>query len=121
MIISCRKKDPHDSRLQGEWSSTQTDSISGIQSEANLFFLFDGNLSYDKSFVSWSGEWSTDNGTLILSFENGSINGTYNYEINKKGGVNSVSYAFSELELSPIELDDSLSNNPIHGTYMKLN
>ena len=88
-------------------------------------FVGNGQISFNRNFTSWLGEWSTNNGELNISFENGSINGTYLYKVQKKGGGNAVNgvsqSAITDLELTPIAISDSLESNNLMGLFSSIN
>ena len=92
---------------------------------SNLLFVGNGQVSFDQNYTSWLGEWSTNNGELTLSFENGSIYGNYEYSVKKKGGGNAVNgvsqSAITDLELTPISISDSLEANNLKGLFSSLN
>ena len=97
------------------WTKTEIDNSGTNQTVSNLLFVGNGQVSFDQNYTSWLGEWSTNNGELNISFENGSINGTYSYNVQKKGGGNAVNgvsqSAITDLELTPISISDSLESN----------
>ena len=115
-LISCRRY-PQDSRLQGEWTTVQIDQGSGTEITASIFFVFDGDISYSRGNISWLGTWNTDRGVLTVSFEDSTINGSYDYKIKNQSQNTTASKPFDELELTPIEIDDSLFVNQFSGTF----
>ena len=125
ILFSCRNKDPYDRNLTGEWFKNTTDPIGGIQVESTMFFLFDGGLSFEKNFTYWTGNWNTDNGVLNISLENNTIMGSYEYKITRNGGNGSINgvgqSAITDLELIPINIDDSLNDNNLKGIFSSLN
>ena len=115
-FISCRRY-PQDSRLQGEWTTVQIEQGSGTEITASIFFVFDGDISYSRGNISWLGTWNTDRGVLTVSFEDSTINGSYDYKIKNQSQNTTASKPFDELELTPIEIDDSLFVNQFSGTF----
>lgn len=115
-LISCRRY-PQDSRLQGEWTTVQIEQGSGTEITASIFFVFDGEISYSRGNISWLGTWNTDRGVLTVSFEDSTINGSYDYKIKNQSQNTTASKPFDELELTPIEIDDSLFVNQFSGTF----
>jgi|TARA_B110000879_G_scaffold67942_1_gene95172 hypothetical protein len=115
-LISCRRY-PQDSRLQGEWTTVQIEQGSGTEITASIFFVFDGDISYSRGNISWLGTWNTDRGVLTVSFEDSTINGSYDYKIKNQSQNTTASKPFDELELTPIEIDDSLFVNQFSGTF----
>lgn len=115
-LISCRRY-PQDSRLQGEWTTVQIEQGSGTEITASIFFVFDGEISYSRGNISWLGTWNTDRGVLTVSFEDSTINGSYDYKIKNQSQNTTASKPFDELELTPIEIDDSLFVNQLSGTF----
>ena len=115
-LISCRRY-PQDSRLQGEWTTVQIDQGSGTEITASIFFVFDGDISYSRGNISWLGTWNTDRGVLTVSFEDSTINGSYDYKIKNQSQNTTASKPFDELELRPIQIDDSLFVNQFSGTF----
>ena len=79
-IISCRRR-PQDSRLQGEWTTVQIKQGVGVEITATIFFVYDGDISYSSGNLSWIGRWNTERGVPKVSFEDSTINGTYDYKI----------------------------------------
>ena len=79
-LIACRRR-PHDSRLQGEWTTVQIEQVSGAEITASIFFVYDGDISYTRGNLSWFGKWNTDRGVLNVSFEDSTINGIYDYKV----------------------------------------
>ena len=118
-LISCRRY-PNDSRLQGEWTTVQIDQASGAEITASIFFVYDGDISYTRGNLSWLGKWNTDRGVLTVSFEDSTINGTYDYKVKNQNQNTTASKPFDELELIPIEIDDSLFVNQFLGTFNSL-
>ena len=118
-LISCRRY-PNDSRLQGEWTTVQIDQASGAEITASIFFVYDGDISYTRGDLSWLGRWNTDRGVLTVSFEDSTINGTYDYKVKNQNQNTTASKPFDELELTPIEIDDSLFVNQFLGTFNSL-
>ena len=88
-------------------------------------FVGNGQVSFERSYTSWLGEWSTNNGELNISFENETINGTYSYNVQKKGGGNAVNgvsqSAITDLELNPVTISDSLESNNLKGLFSSIN
>ena len=125
ILFTCCNKDPYDRNLTGEWFKNTTDPIGGIQVESTMFFLFDGGLSFEKNFTYWTGNWNTDNGVLNISLENNTIMGSYEYKITRNGGNGSINgvgqSAITDLELIPINIDDSLNDNNLKGIFSSLN
>jgi hypothetical protein len=115
-LISCRRY-PQDSRLQGEWTTVQIEQGSGTEITASIFFVFDGDISYSRGNISWLGTWNTDRGVLTVSFEDSTINGSYDYKIKNQSQNTTASKPFDELELRPIQIDDSLFVNQFSGTF----
>jgi hypothetical protein len=115
-LIACRRR-PHDSRLQGEWITTHIEQGSGAEITASIFFVYDGDISYTIGNLSWFGNWNTDRGVLIVSFEDSTINGTYDYKVKNQNQNTTASKPFDELELTPIEIHDSLMVNQLSGTF----
>ena len=115
-LISCRRY-PQDSRLQGEWTTVHIEQGSGTEITASIFFVFDGEISYSRGNISWLGTWNTDRGVLTVSFEDSTINGSYDYKIKNQSQNTTASKPFDELELTPIEIDDSLFVNQFSGTF----
>ncbi|MEK9619999.1 MAG: hypothetical protein VW078_07890 [Flavobacteriales bacterium] len=115
-LIVCRRK-PHDSRLQGEWTTVQIEQVSGAEITASIFFVFDGDISYTRGNLSWYGKWNTDRGVLTVSFEDSTINGTYDYKVKNQNQNTTAAKPFDELELTPIEIHDSLLVNQFLGTF----
>ena len=115
-LIACKRR-PHDSRLQGEWTTVQIEQGSGTEITASIFFVFDGDISYSRGNISWLGTWNTDRGVLTVSFEDSTINGSYDYKIKNQSQNTTASKPFDELELTPIEIDDSLFVNQFSGTF----
>ena len=118
-LISCRRYH-NDSRLQGEWTTVQIDQASGAEITASIFFVYDGDISYTRGNLSWLGKWNTDRGVLTVSFEDSTINGTYDYKVKNQNQNTTASKPFDELELTPIEIDDSLFVNQFLGTFNSL-
>ena len=118
ITFSC-KRAPQDSRLPGEWVANQIDN-NGNNVVASIFFVFDGNLSYTRGHTTWLGKWSTKNRVLTLSFEDSSINGTYNYKVKGQSQNSGASKPFDELQLETIEIDDSLYKNQLTGSFNSL-
>ena len=104
---------------------TSIDNSGAIQTESTIMFVGNGQVSFERSYISWIGEWNTNNGELNISFENGSINGTYSYNVQKKGGGNAVNgvsqSAITDLELSPVSISDSLESNNLRGLFSSIN
>jgi hypothetical protein len=115
-LIACRRK-PHDSRLQGEWTTVQIEQGSGAEITASIFFVYDGDISYTRGNLSWLGKWNTDRGVLTVSFEDSTINGTYDYKVKNQNQNTTASKPFDELELTPIEIHDSLLENQFSGAF----
>ena len=115
-LIACRRR-PHDSRLQGEWTTTQIEQGSGAEITASIFFVYDGEISYTRGNLSWFGKWNTDRGVLTVSFEDSTINGNYDYKVKNQNQNTTASKPFDELELTPIEIHDSLMVNQFSGTF----
>ena len=115
-LIACRRR-PHDSRLQGEWITTHIEQGSGAEITASIFFVYDGDISYTIGNLSWFGKWNTDRGVLAVSFEDSIINGTYDYKVKNQNQNTTASKPFDELELTPIEIHDSLLVNQLSGTF----
>ena len=115
-LIACRRR-PHDSRLQGEWTTTQIEQGSGAEITASIFFVYDGDISYTRGNLSWFGNWNTDSGVLTVSFEDSTINGTYDYKVKNQNQNTAASKPFDELELNSIEIHDSLLVNQFSGTF----
>tara|TARA_B110000305_G_scaffold224651_1_gene270417 strand:- start:79 stop:492 length:414 start_codon:yes stop_codon:yes gene_type:complete len=115
-LIACKRR-PHDSRLQGEWTTIHVEQGSGAEITASIFFVFDGDISYSRGNISWLGTWNTDRGVLTVSFEDSTINGSYDYKIKNQSQNTTASKPFDELELTPIEIDDSLFVNQFSGTF----
>ena len=124
LFTSCNK-DPYDRNLTGEWFKNSIDPSGGLQVESTMFFLFDGGLSFEKNFTYWTGNWNTDNGVLNISLENNTIMGSYEYKITRNGGNGSINgvgqSAITDLELIPINIDDSLNDNNLKGIFSSLN
>ena len=118
ITFSC-KRAPQDSRLPGEWVANHIDN-NGNDVLASIFFVFNGNLSYSRGHTTWLGMWSTKNGVLNLSFEDSSINGTYNYKVKRYSQNTAASKPFDELQLETIEIDDSLYENQLTGSFNSL-
>ena len=112
---------PQDSRLQGEWTAVQIEQGSGVEITATIFFVYDGDISYSKGNLSWLGKWNTDRGVLKVSFEDSTINGTYDYKIKNQNQNTTAAKPFDELELNQIEIDDSLLVNQFLGTFNSVN
>jgi|TARA_B110001452_G_scaffold17984_1_gene14661 hypothetical protein len=115
-LLACRRS-PNDSRLQGDWTTIQIEQVSGAEITASIFFVYDGDISYSRGNLSWFGKWNTDRGVLTVSFEDSTINGTYDYKVNNQNQNTTASKPFDELELTPIEIDDSLFFNQFLGTF----
>ena len=115
-LIACRRR-PYDSRLQGEWTTIKIEQVSGAEITASIFFVYDGDISYTRGNLSWLGKWNTDRGILTVSFEDSTINGTYDYKVKTQNQNTAASYPFDELELNPIEIHDSLLVNQFSGTF----
>ena len=115
-LISCRRY-PIDSRLQGEWTTVQIDQASGAEITASIFFVYDGDISYTRGNLFWLGKWNTDRGVLTVSFEDSTINGTYDYKVKNQNQNTTASKPFDELELNSIEIHDSLLVNQFSGTF----
>lgn len=124
ILLGCNK-DPYDKKLTRKWSKTEIDNNGNSQIVADLLFVGNGQVSFDRNYTSWLGEWNTDNGELTLSFENGSIFGVYEYHVKKKGGGNAVNgvsqSAITDLELNPVTISDSLEANNLKGLFSSLN
>ena len=118
-LIACRRY-PNDSRLQGEWTTIQIEQGTGAEITASIFFVYDGDISYSRGNLSWLGKWNTDRGVLTVSFEDSTINGTYNYKVKNQNQNTTASKPFDELELTPIEIDDSLLVNQFSGTFSSI-
>ena len=71
ILITCCNKDPYDKKLTRQWSKTEIDNSGTNQTVSNLLFVGNGQVSFNQNYTSWLGEWSTNNGELTLSFENG--------------------------------------------------
>ena len=56
-------------------------------------------------------------GVLSVSFEDSTINGTYNYKVKDQNQNTTALKLFDEIELTPIEIDDSLVVNQFSGTF----
>jgi hypothetical protein len=125
ILITCCNKDPYDKKLTRQWSKTEIDNSGTNQTVSNLLFVGNGQVSFNQNYTSWLGEWSTNNGELTLSFENGSIYGNYEYSVKNKGGGNAVNgvsqSAITDLELTPISIGDSLEANNLKGLFSSLN
>jgi len=115
-LIACRRR-PHDSRLQGEWTTIHIEQGSGAEITASIFFVYDGDISYSRGKLSWLGKWNTDRGVLTVSFEDSTINGTYDYKVKNQNQNTTAAKPFDELELNPIEIHDSLLVNQFSGTF----
>ena len=115
-LIACRRR-THDSRLQGEWTTTQIEQGSGAEITASIFFVYNGDISYTRGNLSWFGNWNTDSGVLTVSFEDSTINGTYDYKVKNQNQNTAASKPFDELELNSIEIHDSLLVNQFSGTF----
>jgi len=115
-LIACKRR-PHDSRLQGEWTTIHVEQGSGAEITASIFFVYDGDISYSRGNLSWLGKCDTDRGVLTVSFEDSTINGTYDYKVKNQNQNTTASKPFDELELTPIEIDDSLFVNQFSGTF----
>ena len=115
-LLACRRR-PNDSRLQGVWTTIQIEQGSGAEITASIFFVYDGDISYSRGNLSWLGKWNTDRGVLTVSFEDSTINGTYDYKVKNQNQNTTASKPFDELELTPIEIDDSLFVNQFSGTF----
>jgi hypothetical protein len=111
--------------LTRQWSKTEIDNSGTNQTVSNLLFVGNGQVSFNQNYTSWLGEWSTNNGELTLSFENGSIYGNYEYSVKNKGGGNAVNgvsqSAITDLELTPVSIGDSLEANNLKGLFSSLN
>jgi hypothetical protein len=118
-LIACRRR-PNDSRLQGEWNTIHIEQGSGAEITASIFFVYDGDISYSRGNLSWLGKWNTDRGVLTVSFEDSTINGTYDYKVKNQNQNTAVAKPFDELELNPIKIDDSLFDNQFLGTFSSL-
>ena len=118
-LNTCRRH-PNDSRLKGEWTTVQIDQVSGTEISASIFFVYNGDISYKRGNFSWLGKWDTDRGVLTVSFEDSSINGTYDYKVKTQNQNTTSSQPFDELKLTPIEIDDSLLINQFLGTFNSL-
>jgi hypothetical protein len=87
-LIACRRR-PHDSRLQGEWTTIHIEQGSGAEITTSIFFVYDGDISYSRGNLSWLGKWNTDRGVLRVSFEDSTINGSYDYKVKPESKYNS--------------------------------
>jgi hypothetical protein len=114
-LLACRRR-PNDSRLQGEWTTIHIEQGSGAEITTSIFFVYDGDISYSRGNLSWLGKWNTDRGVLRVSFEDSTINGTYDYKVKNQNQNTTASKPFDELELNPIEIYDSLLVNQFSGT-----
>ena len=94
--------------------------VTGAEITASIFFVYDGDISYSRGNLSWLGKWNTDRGVLTVSFEDSTINGTYNYKVKNQNQNTTASKPFDELELTPIEIDDSLLVNQFLGTFSSI-
>ena len=125
IVLAGCNKDPNDKRLNRQWEKTSIDNSGAIQTESAIMFVGNGQVSFERGYTSWIGEWSTNNGELNISFENGSINGTYSYNVQKKGGGNAVNgvsqSAITDLVLTPIVISDSLESNNLKGLFSSIN
>ena len=96
-----------------------------IEHQSTLIFVGNGQVSFENNNNYWMGNWTTNNGELYLKFENNTINGKYDYKILRNGGNGAVAAmgqaAIIDLELSPIEIDDSLTNNNLVGVFSSVN
>jgi hypothetical protein len=124
VLLGCNK-DPYDKKLTRQWAKTEIDNSGNTQTISTLIFIGDGTLYFDQDYTSWQGQWSTDDGQLNISFEQELINGSYNYKVKNKGGggaINGVAQsAITELDLTPISIDDSLERNNIKGIFNAYN
>ncbi len=120
LTLSCNK-DPQDVKLQKQWVATHIDSSNGNEIESTIFSVHDGTVTFERNLKNWTGEWSTDNSTLNIDFENSTISGSYDYKI-KSNRANTVgnSLPYDVLTLDPINIDDSLDLNQFKGEYNSL-
>ena len=126
LTLSCNK-DPQDVKLQKQWVATHVDSSNGNEIESTIFFGHDGTITFQRNLKNWTGNWYTNKGELNVSFENSSINGLFDYNTtSNRGHSNSSGFPvgnglpYDQLELEPIEIDDSLLVNQFKGTYNSL-
>ena len=120
ILIGCNK-DPHDVKLQKQWVANHVDNSTGDDIESTIFFVHDGTVTFARNLKNWSGEWSTDNGVLSISFENETISGSYDYKVkNNRSSPVGNGLPFEVLTLEPINIDDSLDVNQFKGEYNSL-
>lgn len=123
-FLGCNK-DPYDKKLTRQWSKTEIDNNGNTQTISTLIFIGNGTLYFDQDYTSWEGQWNTDNGQLNVSFQQELINGSYNYKVKNRGGggaINGVAQsAITELDLTPISIDDSLEINNVKGIFNSYN
>ena len=103
--------------MQVEWATIQIEQGSGAEITASIFFVYDGDISCSRGNLSWFGNWNTDRGVLTVSFEDSTINGTYDYKVKDQNQNTTALKPFDELELTPIEVYDSLFVNQFSGIF----
>ena len=80
--------------MQVEWATIQIEQGSGAEITASIFFVYDGDISYSRGNLSWFGNWNTDRVVLTVSFEDSTINGTYDYKVKDQNKKNNSFEAF---------------------------